>query len=182
MLTVIFSSIDMTENQKLKFETLYFKYRRLLFSVIRRLVSCDSDAEDILQNTFIKIAKNIKKIENIESRETIAFITIIAKNTTYDFLRQQPEYCELNIDEIDGVSAEDNEISTLISNIQYEQIVACIKSIPSPYVEVLFLHFVNDYSVKHTAKLLERKPQTVKMQLVRGKKILIKKLSEVLYD
>ena len=56
-----------------------------------------------------------------------------------------------------------------------------ITGIPSPYNEVLYLHYAKDYSIKKTAKLLDRKELTVKMQLVRGKKILTEKLSEVLY-
>lgn len=182
MLAVVFSAVDMPENQKNKFEALYYRYRRLLYTVIRKTVSSDSDAEDILQNTFIKIAKNIKSIDDIESKETSAFLTVIAKNTAYDFLRSRSCYEEINLEEIESIADEDNTIARLLSDIQYEKIVSCIKSVPSPYMEVMFLHFVKDYSVRYTARLLERKPQTVKMQLVRGKKILVKMLSEVLYD
>ena len=81
MLAVLLEISDMTESQKTRFETVYYKYRRLLFTIIRKKVSCDSDAEDILQNTFIKIARNIDKLGDTESKETIAFLTVIAKNT-----------------------------------------------------------------------------------------------------
>ena len=182
MLAVLLEISDMTESQKTRFETVYYKYRRLLFTIIRKRVSCDSDAEDILQNTFIKIARNIDKLGDTESKETIAFLTVIAKNTAYDFLRKNSGCEEINIEEIGEIVTQHDSISELISNIEYERIVECIRKIPSPYAEVMFLHYVKDYSIKQTAKLLERKPQTVKMQLVRGKKILIKNLSEVRYD
>ena len=68
-----------------------------------------------------------------------------------------------------------------MSSIEYQQIVSVITSIPTPYNEVLYLHYVKDYSIKKTANILNKKTATVKMQLVRGKKILIDKLSEVLY-
>ena len=69
-----------------------------------------------------------------------------------------------------------------MSGIEYQKIVTVIKELKSPYNEVLYLHFVNDLSIRQTAKLLNRKEKTVKMQLVRGKKILVSKLSEVLYE
>ena len=181
MLAVVFSTVDMTGEHKDKLETLYCKYRRLLFTVIRRIVSTDSDSEDILQNTFIKIAKNIKKIDDVESRETVAFLTVIAKNTAYDFLRRQALIEEVPFEETDVIIADDKAFSELLSNLEYEKIVNCIKSITSPYMEVLYLHFVRDLSAKQIAHILERKPATVKMQLVRGKKLLVKRLSEVLY-
>ena len=53
---------------------------------------------------------------------------------------------------------------------------SCVKSVPTPYNEVLFLHYVNELPVKKTAALLERKVSTVKMQLVRGKKLLLQAL------
>ena len=76
---------------------------------------------------------------------------------------------------------DDSVLSGLVSNIEYQEIVSVITDIPSPYNEVLYLHFVKDYSIKKTATLLDKKTATVKMQLVRGKKILIDKLSEVFY-
>ena len=77
--------------------------------------------------------------------------------------------------------ADDTALENLVGNIEYEEIVKVIENIPSPYNEVLYLHYVKDYSVKKTAALLDKKTATVKMQLVRGKRILIEKLSEVLY-
>ncbi|MEE1075459.1 MAG: SH3 domain-containing protein [Acutalibacteraceae bacterium] len=50
MLAVIFSTVDMTEEHKDKLETLYCKYRRLLFTVIRRIVSTESDIIHTLVN------------------------------------------------------------------------------------------------------------------------------------
>ena len=57
--------------------------------------------------------------------------------------------------------------------MKIKDLIAAIKSVPTPYNEVLFLHYVNELPVKKTAALLERKVSTVKMQLVRGKKLLL---------
>ena len=87
---------------------------------------------------------------------------------------------ELPLSETEG-ALDESALDNLVSNIEYQEIVSTITNIPSPYNEVLYLHFVKDYSIKKTANILDKKTATVKMQLVRGKKILIDKLSEVLY-
>ncbi len=181
MLSIILSTVDMDENSKNKFENIYYKYRNVLFGLAIKILSNRADAEDVLQETFIKVAKNINSIRDIDDKETNSYLAVILKNTAYDFLRKKSKCNEVDIDSIKEIPRDDF-IESMAGNIQYEKIVNIIKNIPSPYAEVLYLHFVRDYSVNTTAHLLDRKSETVKMQLVRGKRILTEMLSEVTYE
>lgn len=182
MLSAILLSVEMESNDKNKFETLYYKHRQRLYNYALKAVGNRTDAEDVLQNAFIKIARNIKSVAEVDSKETIAFLTVITKNVAYDFLRKKSRLSEAPLENAEEISDFSHSMENAVNRLEYQTIVAVIKNIPSPYNEVLFLHFVKDFSVKQTARLLERKPATVKMQLVRGKKILAEKLSEALYD
>ncbi|MBR2043484.1 MAG: sigma-70 family RNA polymerase sigma factor [Clostridia bacterium] len=182
MLSVILMNVDLNESESNKFEELYYKYRKRLFSCAFSILKNNEDSEDVLQNAFIKIAQNIKCIAELESKETAAFLTVIVKNCAYDFLRKYSDYTEPLTEETENISVNDNSIEELVDKLEYEKIVSVIKNIPSPYNEVLYIHFVKDYSLKKTAVILGRKTATVKMQLVRGKKILVEKLREALYD
>lgn len=182
MLSAILLSVEMESKDKNKFETLYYKYRQRLYNCALKAVGNRADAEDVLQNAFIKIARNIKSVAEVDSKETIAFLTVITKNAAYDFLRKKSSLSEAPLEHAEEISDFSYSVENAVSRLEYQTIVAVIKNIPSPYNEVLFLHFVKDFSIKKTARLLERKPDTVKMQLVRGKKILAEKLSEALYD
>ena len=122
----------------------------------------------------------IKKIEDINSKQTASFLIIITKNTALDFLRTDHKNAQESISE--DVAYSKDLLEQLLSRLEYQKIVTVIKELKPPYNEVLYLHFVNDLSIRQTAKLLNRKEKTVKMQLVRGKKILVSKLSEVLYE
>lgn len=181
MLSVILTSVDLNADEKSKFESIYNKYKSALFYQAMNIVKNENDAEDVLQNSFIKIAKNIKSIGGLNSKETLSFLIVITKNTAYDFMRKSSKIIELPLSKIEETADSDNEIENLISKIQYQRIVLAINNIPSPYSEVLYLHYVKDYSINKTALLLGRKSATVKMQLIRGKRILIEKLTEVLY-
>ena len=179
MLSMILSSMDMETDEKSKFESVYHRHKNALYNQAMSIVKNEKDAEDILQEAFIKIAKNIKSINDVKSKETLSFLLVITKNTAYDFIRKNSKIIELPLTETDEIG--DDAIENLVSKIEYQEIVSVITKIPSPYNEVLYLHFVKDYSIKKTAKLLDKKTATVKMQLVRGKRMLIDKLSEVLY-
>ena len=180
LLSIILSSVDLNTEEKSKFESIYYRHKNALYHQAMSIVKNEKDAEDVLQEAFIKIAKNLKSISDIKSKETVSFLLVITKNTAYDYIRKSSKIIELPLTETE-VALDDSALSNLVSNIEYQEIVSIITSIPSPYNEVLYLHFVKDYSIKKTATLLDKKTATVKMQLVRGKKILIDKLSEVLY-
>lgn len=179
MLSLLVITQDLSSDEKPKFEQLYYKYRNTLFFAAFNILKNRQDAEDALQNAFIKISQNMKSIEDLESAKTLSYLLVITRNTAYDYIRKNYKTEEIPIEEIDEMADFDIQIEKIVSNIDYKNTVSAIKSIPTPYNEVLYLHYVMDYSLSKTAKLLDRKNSTVKMQLVRGKKILLTKLSEV---
>ena len=180
MLSIVLSAVDLNTDDKNKFESIYQVHKNALFHQVLKIVKNETDAEDVLQEAFIKIAKNINAIDDIQSKETISFLIVITKNTAYDYMRKSSKIIELPLSETETF-IDESALENLVSSIEYQQIVSVITSIPTPYNEVLYLHYVKDYSIKKTANILDKKTATVKMQLVRGKKILIDKLSEVLY-
>ena len=164
-----------TEGEKGKFEVIYYRYRDMLYMCALGIVKNSADAEDVLHDAFIKIAKNIKQIDDINSKSTAAYLAVITKNTAYDRLRRLKRLNETPIDDCFR-AADDTLIEEIAEKTEYEKLRAAVKSVPPPYNEVLFLHYVNEMPVKKTAALLGRKVSTVKMQLVRGKKLLLQAL------
>ena len=84
----MFISAFDTEDEKSKFEKIYYKYRDMLYACALKIVKNSTDAEDVLHDAFIKTAKSIKQIDDISSRRTAAYLTVITKNTAYDRLRR----------------------------------------------------------------------------------------------
>ncbi len=179
MLPIILATIELNEQARSKFEKIYYTYNKTLLSYALRLMKNQADAEDVLHEAFIKVAKNLNKIDAVNNRETLGFLTVILRNTAYDFLRKGSKIQEVSLCDTEEIVDIDSNINRLTDDLGYSDIVKAIKNIPSPYTEVLYLHYVRDLSVKETARLLERKAETVKIQLVRGKKILLNSLAEV---
>lgn len=75
----MFISAFDTEDEKSKFEKIYYKYRDMLYACALKIVKNSTDAEDVLHDAFIKTAKSIKQIDDIGSRRTAAYLTVITK-------------------------------------------------------------------------------------------------------
>jgi len=77
-------------------ETLIARYLKLVYSFVYRFAQNPADAEDITQEVFVKVWKNLRKYD--QSKEFRPWLYKIAKNTCLDFLRKKREipFSELN--------------------------------------------------------------------------------------
>jgi len=68
------------------FELTMWPHMRAAYNLARWLVRNDQDAEDIVQESFLKAYKNQ---ESFRGREAKTWMLAIVRNTTMDFLRRQ---------------------------------------------------------------------------------------------
>ena len=86
--TIQISIAQIKAKDKKAFENLYDKYSGALLNIILKIVYKQELAEDVLQESFIKIWKNIDKFD--ESKSTIfTWMLNICKNSSIDALRKQ---------------------------------------------------------------------------------------------
>ena len=157
-----------TEGEKGKFEVIYYRYRDMLYMCALGIVKNSADAEDVLHDAFIKIAKNIKQIDDINSKSTAAYLAVITKNTAYDRLRRLKRLNETPIDDC-FLAADDTLIEEIAEKTEYEKLLAAVKSVPPPYNEVLFLHYVNEMPVKKRRRCSAERYQPLKCSLCAAK-------------
>ncbi len=183
MLALYMSFIDDEAHRRL-FEEIYLNYRKQMLLVARSVLGSDTDAEDVVHDVFLKIAKKhmsrISKIEN--SIDLRNYLLKATKNTALDHLRKRRHekaildtVNEKNLKK-DAKMADDELVDKICSGIEYERVVTAIASMDGIYQEALYYHFVLEMSVPEVAKLLDCKVSTVKQRLVRGKKLLHKQL------
>ena len=87
MLALYMSFID-DESQRRLFEEIYLNYRKQMLLVARSVLGSDTDAEDVVHDVFLKIAKKhmsrISKIKNsIDLRNYLLKATIIGANLIF---------------------------------------------------------------------------------------------------
>jgi len=79
------------------FRLLMSKYRERLYWHIRRLVQVHDDADDVLQNTFIKVYRGIGQFEGKSALFT--WLYRIATNEALSFIQQRTRHASTSIDE-----------------------------------------------------------------------------------
>jgi|SRR5690554_3366408 len=72
------------------FKMLMEKYQRRVYGIIRKIVVIHEDADDVLQNTFLKAYRNIRKFK--EESSLFTWLYRIATNESLNFLEKKKKY------------------------------------------------------------------------------------------
>lgn len=172
MLFLYLAIID-DEDERAKFEKLYYNYRKRMVYEAYLVLHNNADAEDAVHDTFIKIARNMKSIGDPDSDKTLWYVLKAVKNTAINILHKNEKLT--NFSELGDVEklSDESFFEQLGISENYKEVVDAIRRLDDTYRDAMFYHFVSEMKISEIAELLGRKRSTVKQQLVRGKKILI---------
>lgn len=175
MLTFTLTLID-DPSDKEKFNNIYMKYRNLMFYKAMSLLHNEALAEEAVQESLMKIAKNISKISDVDCSKTKAFIVIIVRNTSLDTIKAEHigETVPLDDEIIPDVSQD--VLEKMISKEGYEKLMTAVSELDDIYRDILTLRYVYGYGNDELAKLLGMSRRTVESRVYRGKKMLIERL------
>lgn len=179
MIPVIYVNIIDDPKHLPRFEEIYEEYYKQMFYAANRILNDTYEAEDAVQDAFIGIARNMKTVSKITNKTDLFFyVQTAAKHAALNRLPKKKIYTEsIPLDKVPFIS--DNGFwRELCDKLTYEALVEAIAAIPDTYREVLYFHFVMEYTIKDTANLLNIKVATAKQRLVRGKKALIQAIQE----
>jgi RNA polymerase sigma factor (sigma-70 family) len=154
---------------------LYNTYSPKMLAVCFRYAHSREDAEDMLQEAFIKVFTQLRTFENRGSFE--GWIRRIVVHTCINTLKKNKKFNE-SVDLIHAASISIRE-ETVPAVVQVKQIVDCIRSLPMGYRTVLNLFAIEGYSHREIAQLLDIEESTSRSQFTRAKgmleELLIKK-------
>jgi RNA polymerase sigma factor (sigma-70 family) len=147
---------------------LYNKYSPKMLSVSYRFAHNREDAEDMLQEAFIKIFSQIHTFQNKGAFE--GWIRRIVVHTCINFLKKHKKFSE-NVDIAYATTVYVKE-ETLPSIMQAKQVVECIKILPLGYRTVLNLYAIEGFSHKEISNMLDIEESTSRSQYTRAKAML----------
>ncbi len=147
---------------------LYDKFSSKMFYVCLRYSKSREDAEDVLQEGFIKIFKNIAIFKLEGSFE--GWIRRIMVNCAIDQIRKQKEAKIFN--DIDTIAINHESDFVADSRLKEKELLALIKALPIGYQTVFNLYVIEGYSHKEIAEMLNISEGTSKSQLSKAKEQL----------
>ena len=146
---------------------LYDTYAPKMYGVCLRYAGNENDANDIMQEGFIKVYKNIGKFRSEGSFE--GWIRRIFVNTAIEHYRKKVKL--YNVTEAQENTIEDKELSALDS-LAAKDILKIVDELSPGYKAVFNMHVVEGYSHKEIANILGITEGTSKSQLARAKGVL----------
>ncbi len=148
-------------------EALYSRFSSRMYAVCLRYAGNAEEAEDILQEGFIKIFKKLNTFRSEGSFE--GWIRRIFVNTAIEHFRRK-RYLQ-TVSEKEENTIEGNDISVL-DKMAAKDIIALIKELSPGYRTVFNMYVVEGYTHKEIADMLGISEGTSKSQLSRAKVIL----------
>lgn len=141
------------------------EHSNMVYKIAFLMLKNKEDAEEIYQETFIKLYENFKKMKNDEHmKHWLIRVTI---NNCKMLLRKRKRENLTELDE--NISFKDNSNITSIE---------AVKKLPEKYRIVIYLYYYEQYKVHEISKILKISEGTVKSQLSRAREILKNELKE----
>lgn len=155
---------------------LYQNFASIMLAVCRRYTRSEQDAEDVLQEGFIKIFNNLDKYRGDGSLE--GWIRRIMVNTALNHYRSNlKSMYQLDIDEVQ-TAIEDVRPSNF-DKLNANVLLKMIESLPDGYKLVFNLYEIEGYAHKEIAEMLNVSINTSKSQLLKARRVLQKKIGEL---
>lgn len=163
----------------MKFDRLYKNYKRLMFGIAYDILKNEQDAEDAVQEAFIRLADNIDKIADADSPQARNFSVVVTRNICFNMLRKR--HIETDID--DEVVCSDNSAEDNFLAAQgVETLERALESLPEKYRDILYLTVYEELSLREAAKLLGITYENAKSRVKRARKKISDFLKEVSYE
>ncbi len=162
-------------------------YKDKLYHLAYRMTSNRQEAEDVVQETFLRVYKNLDRYD--ENQKFSTWIYRIATNLCIDRLRKRRAVYSLDAestehDGLDGYSMMPSDERTpeteLILTETQKLIRDAIQTLPVKYKSIMILRYLQDLSLQEISEVLDMPVTTVKTRVHRGREFLRKKLEHKL--
>jgi RNA polymerase sigma factor (sigma-70 family) len=157
-------------------QILYDRYSRLLLGVCLRYATDKAEAEDILQESFLKIFFSIKDFSGTGS--FVGWLRKVAVNTAITHYHKNLKY-RFHVEIEEYVSVETGVTSFEEDFYTSEELYRVLNELPAGYRMVFNLYAVEGYKHKEIAEMLGIDTNTSKSQYSRAKAVIRDKLEQL---
>lgn len=158
--------------RKEQLEYFFKTYYSLVFRVAFMELRSHADAEDVIQEVFIRLIRYNPEFEGAEHEKAWLIRTTI--NLCKDFLKSKWNQSTVSMDAISG-----EELKFFkVPYVQQDDMVQNLFELPEKYRRALYLFYYEDYSIKEISDVLGIPEGTVKTNLKRGREELKRILSK----
>jgi RNA polymerase sigma-70 factor (ECF subfamily) len=152
--TVLLNALQSTTDREAAFRELVSMYKERLYWHIRKIVLDHDDADDVLQNTFIKIFRNVDKFKGDSKLYT--WMYRIATNESISFLQSKARKRNISMEEVRQTA-----IANLESDVYFEgsaiqmKLQQAIATLPERQQLIFNMKYFEDHTYEELSAILE---------------------------
>jgi len=167
-------------------EALYNMYGGKMYGVCLRYTRNQMEAEDVLQDGFVKVFKNIRSFRDLGENSLYNWMKRIMINTAINYLRNQKKHRYMaDIDDYNHLQDsydEDGFFEELRTLVSQDEILNIIQQLPEGYRMVFNLFAIEGYSHQEIADMLDVSVNTSKTQLFKARQQIIGAIRKIASD
>ncbi|MDR0972120.1 MAG: sigma-70 family RNA polymerase sigma factor [Bacteroidales bacterium] len=152
---------------------LYDLFSKKLFAITLRYAHSKEDAQDIFQDAFVKVFKNIHSYKDFGSFE--AWLKRIFINTALNYYRKDKNNLKVSLSDI-SISDEENEDENFYCYFTKEMIVDAIEELPLRQRVIFNMIEIDSYSYQEVSKILNIEQSSCRVHNFKAKKHIREKL------
>ncbi len=156
-------------------EVFYQQLAPKMYGICLRFAGNTEEANDILQEGFIRVFNHLKDFREEGSLEGWVRRTII--NTAINFYKKRIKQGKKT--ELENVREKTDGKQYIIEKMAADELIELIRELPDGYRAVFNLNIIEGYTHKEIGEMLEISENTSKSQLSRARKALQKKLISI---
>ena len=142
------------------------KYSSLIFRISYCILCNTDDAEDAVQETFLRYITKAPEFNSEEHRK--AWLIKVSANISKNMLMFRLKRETVNIDNVENIGISENDYETF----------ELIMSLPAKHKIVMTLYYVEGYKSKEIAEIIGISEETVRKRLQKGRELLRKEFEK----
>lgn len=148
---------------------MYEQFANQMYSLSFRYARSKDDANDIFQQAFLHVYKNLNQLRNPNALS--GWVKSIFINTALDYCKKNYSSHVLSIDHCDNNRAPNN-LNEAVSNIEMDELMAIIQQLPEQYKNVFNLYVIDGFSHREISEKLSLSIGTSKSHLFHARRLL----------
>jgi len=162
--------ISFVRGNEFSFVAIYNRHRQSVFSFSLKMLRSEAEAEDVLQETFLKAYEYKYRLEEIESLK--AWLFTIARNKCLNRIRQRKSRNHLRLDSAIDLPSTSPDLNRLEKYELVERVNNALEQLSPDYKEVIVLREYQNMSYDEICVVTDSSLNAVKSRLFKARKKL----------
>jgi len=169
-------AIKIKQNDQLALSEIIKRYQNKLFYYVVRLIGNEDDAQDVVQETFLKVYENIQGFD--DERKFSSWAYRIAHNLAINQIKKNKRLTSVEAHTLDWLEEHHQEMDDFIAKEERqklsEETIKQLKYLRPEYKEIILLYYFEEKSYEEISDILHIPESTVGVWLRRGRSSLKK--------